>query len=112
MSGVRIRAAVAEDLEEIVRLERGSEAPHWAVGEYEAILRGGGVPRCLLVAEVDEELVGFAVGKALRVMEEVVGELETVVVADSARRRGVGRSLCGAVLDWCGGKGQGLWSLR
>jgi ribosomal-protein-alanine N-acetyltransferase len=30
-----------------------------------------------------------------------VGELESVVVADAARRAGIGRVLCGAVIDWC-----------
>jgi ribosomal-protein-alanine N-acetyltransferase len=36
---------------------------------------------------------------------ERVGELESVAVDETARRRGVGRSLCEAVVDWSRGQG-------
>jgi [ribosomal protein S18]-alanine N-acetyltransferase len=52
----------------------------------------------LLVAEG-----GFAVGKVVA----GVGELESVVVVAGARRRGVGRALCGAVVEWCRDLGAG-----
>lgn len=52
------------------------------------------------------ELVGYAVGvrherpdNALVYGADIV-ELDQVVVVESARRAGVGRSLCAAVLDW------------
>jgi ribosomal-protein-alanine N-acetyltransferase len=54
--------------------------------------------RCLFVAERDEGVAGFAVGM---MAPDGVGELESVVVAAAARRMGIGRALCGAVIDWC-----------
>ncbi|MCU1323808.1 MAG: GCN5-related N-acetyltransferase [Acidobacteriaceae bacterium] len=103
-----IRAAGVGDLAGVLALERSAaEAPHWAEGEYRAALEGGGVRRCLLVAEIDKRLVGFAVGKVVSLGDEVVGELESVAVAREARRQGAGRALCEAVLEWCRGMGAG-----
>jgi ribosomal-protein-alanine N-acetyltransferase len=110
-----IRAAVAADLDGILELERvAAEAPHWTRGEYTAIVGVrddvGLVQRCLLVAERNGELMGFAVGKVIGAAVGV-GELESVVVDAVARRMGVGRALCGAVIGWCrqrGAKGMEL----
>ena len=94
---MKVRAAVAGDLGWILQVERASEtAPHWGEAEYQKILAGEGVARCLLVAEG-----GFAVGKIVA----GGGELESVVVDAGARRRGVGRALCEAVVEWCGSLG-------
>lgn len=104
--GVRIRTARREDVGAVVALERGVvEASHWAEGEYVGIVggvTGGAVRRCLLVAERGDALVGFAVGK---VIAGVGGELESVAVAAGARRAGVGRALCEAVISWCRAEG-------
>jgi len=94
-----------------VALERGiAEAPHWVEAEYSAVLNvdrdvDGAVKRCLVVAEEEGRLLGFAVGKVIGAGAEYVSELESVVVAESARRCGVGRALCGAVVAWCGAEG-------
>jgi len=102
LSGVRVRSAVGADLDELMLLERGmAEAPHWGIGTYAEILAEQGVPRCLLVTEVEGRLAGFAVGAVVG----SVGEIETVAVELWARRRGVGRALCEAVLGWCGEQG-------
>jgi [ribosomal protein S18]-alanine N-acetyltransferase len=100
---VRVRAGVAADVEDVVLLERATEfAPHWAVEEYAAIVNDAGeVRRRLLVAEGEEGLVGFAVGKVVRLGVETVAELESVAVKVEARRWGIGRRLCEAVIDWC-----------
>ncbi len=98
----------AADLTAVVGLERGiAEAPHWAEGEYAAIVDGGdgAVRRCLLVAEGEGRLLGFAVGKVIGSGVDGVGELESVTVDGAARRMGVGRALCGAVFGWCRGEG-------
>ncbi len=58
--------------------------------------------RCLLVAETESRLLGFAVGKAIGA--ESAAELESVVVEATARRGGVGRALCEAVVAWCRGE--------
>lgn len=105
-AGFSIRSATAEDVEEIVLLEREvPEAPHWSRRDYESIVgdAGSGFVRCLLVAEVNGALVGFAVGKVVKAA--VSAELESVVVRASARRTGLGEGLCRAVIAWCRSQG-------
>ena len=67
---VVIRTATVEDLEDVLLVERGvAEAPHWTIAEYQAILGQnsghGAVRRCLVVAEMDGKLAGFAVGRVV-----------------------------------------------
>jgi ribosomal-protein-alanine N-acetyltransferase len=115
--GLLVRVGSAEDLAGIVALERTVvEAPHWSEGEYRTIVTGsredahvggggGGVRRCLFVAEAEGRLVGFAVGKVIGTGRDCLAELESVAVDAGARRGGVGRALCAAVMDWCRGEG-------
>ena len=101
--GVRVRSAGVADLDAVVALERSvAEAPHWSAAEYAAIVASGdgGIRRCLFVAEVEGRVIGFAVGKAIGGVEGSA-ELESVAVDGAARRMGVGRALCGAVVEWC-----------
>ncbi len=102
---VVIRAAGVAEVDAIVRLERASGAPHWSALDYLAVFSGVGPERCLLVAEEAGGLVGFAVGKVVPLGAERLAELETVGVAVEARRRGVGRQLCSAVMEWCVAQG-------
>jgi ribosomal-protein-alanine N-acetyltransferase len=94
-----------------MRLERETvEAPHWAEAEYVAIVDSGGfsdgaVTRRLFVAEREAGLLGFGVGKVLVSDAVSLGELESVAVDVSARRSGVGRTLCEAVVRWCRERG-------
>jgi ribosomal-protein-alanine N-acetyltransferase len=104
MRGVCIRLGRMQDLAAVVTLERATaKAPHWAEEEYAAAVRGGGdyVRRCLFVAAAQGALIGFAVGKIVGHM----AELETVAVDLQARRGGIGRVLCGAVIDWSKSEG-------
>jgi ribosomal protein S18 acetylase RimI-like enzyme len=63
--------------------------------------------------QTTERLVGFAVGllhpadcdPAGSGTPERVAELESVAVALDARRSGIGRALCCAVVDWCRAQG-------
>ena len=110
-----IRRGIEGDLEAVLGLEREvATAPHWGVEEYLRIVCGEGageagpVRRVLLVAEIDGVVKGFSVGKAF----DEEGELESVVVAEGQRRRGVGESLCRAVLAWCGELGARTVSLE
>jgi [ribosomal protein S18]-alanine N-acetyltransferase len=116
VDGVSVRVGDVADLEAVVALERAvGEAPHWGEPEYAAIVssqedtRGGaqdvGMRRCLLVAKAEGRLVGFAVGKVIGAGPDCLAELESVVVEARARRGGVGRVLCGAVVEWCRGQG-------
>ena len=104
IGGFRVRVGVAADLEAVVALERVvSEAPHWTEAEYAGIVAQycGGVRRCLFVAEVEAKIVGFAVGKVIGAERDCLADLESVVVDAAARRGGVGRALCEAVVGWC-----------
>ena len=99
-----LRHAVASDLDAILALERATDnAPHWPPAAYAAILDSTAQPRCLIVAHTNASLTGFAVG--LLQPADHLAELETVVVAANARRHGIGRALCNAVLDWSSSHG-------
>ena len=110
--GLRVRAANAADLAEVIALERGAvEAPHWPEAEYAAIVRDRGeaegtVRRCLVVAEADEKLLGFAVGKVTCCRAERVGELESVAV-DGRRGGGEWVGLC-VRRSWIGAEAREL----
>ena len=102
MNGTTIRSAVGADLDELMELERGvAEAPHWGIRAYAEILAGQGLRRCLLLAEVEGRLGGFAVAAVAGSR----GDLESVAVAAWARRSGMGKALCKAVIGWCGDEG-------
>jgi ribosomal-protein-alanine N-acetyltransferase len=118
-----LRPAIASDLEAILALERATDlAPHWPPAAYADILdstdlgapsiprsvRNGwetATQRCLFIAENDDILAGFAVGLLHPAASNPIAELESVVVAANARRAGIGRALCSAVLDWCRAQG-------
>jgi [ribosomal protein S18]-alanine N-acetyltransferase len=105
-----VRRAGAADLEAVIQLERAAaNAPHWAASEYAAMLvpasASGVVRRCLFVADSELGLIGFAVGKVIGIGLESSSELESVAVGSTARRAGVGRALCVAVIDWCRAQG-------
>jgi len=95
-----IRPAKASDLDALFALERSiPTAPHWPRRAYDSILADDifAPRRCLIVAE-GRELLGFAVGVVHPAGD---AELESVAVAESARRQGVGGALCAAVANWC-----------
>lgn len=122
-----LRPAVAFDLDAIVTLERATDlAPHWPSSAYADILAAGDPPaaqgapsmphavrngwentiqRCLFIAERDNQIIGFSVGLLHPGVFTRVAELESVVVSASARRVGIGRALCKAVLDWSRSRG-------
>jgi [ribosomal protein S18]-alanine N-acetyltransferase len=116
--GFCVRMADGGDLAGIMALERGiAEAPHWAEAEYTAIANvdkaaDGAVRRCLLVAEAKGRLLGFAVGKVIGSGADGLGELESVAVDRSARRMGIGKALCGAVVAWCRGQSAAVVELE
>src|ERR1700722_19315195 len=101
----QLRSARTSDLDVIVVLELETEfEPHWPPAAYAAIVDSASPRRRLIVAETDAKLAGFAVGMmhpAASDSPERVGELESVAVASDARREGIGRALCKAVIGWC-----------
>jgi ribosomal-protein-alanine N-acetyltransferase len=110
-----IRLASAADIDEVILLERAvAEAPHWAESEYAAMIvpASGAVRRCLFVAEGEQWLIGFAVGKVIGIGPDSSSELESVAVHSTARRTGVGRRLCATVIDWCRAQGAAVIELE
>ncbi len=96
---MRIERARIEDLFAILAVERNTpDAPHWAEQAYRVALEGGreGLQRCVFAAWLDDELVGFAAGSVVA----GTAELESVAVQASARRQGLGKALCAAVIAW------------
>jgi ribosomal protein S18 acetylase RimI-like enzyme len=103
---IHLRLAVGSDLDAILDLERATDlAPHWPPAAYAGILETTAIQRCLFVAEKDDSLIGFAVGLLHPAESNRVAELESVVVSANARRAGIGRALCRAVLDWSRSQG-------
>lgn len=103
-SGGHILAAQAEHLAQIVRIEQETpDAPHWPLETYAAILDqepSSPLQRRLLVAINSDRLVGFAVGRLLRIADDTEAELESIAVSAEFRQTGVGRALCQAVVGW------------
>ena len=100
-----IRSGRPEDLAAIVLLERcGEGAPHWGEVVYRTILGGDvvgqGVIRRTLVAEDRGALAGFAVASVRGDPAHEGVELESILVDEERRRRGIGRALCAAVVAW------------
>ena len=95
-----VRRALTADLASIVAIEREcAEAPHWSEAVWLEVLAedaGNGPARGSFVSEGSAGVVGFAVVSC----SCGVAELESIAVAERARREGVGRALCGAVMEW------------
>ena len=100
----RVRAAKPNDLKHVLSLDQQTDTvPHWSLANYAAAIsqvdQGAetlSVRRCFFVAEDASGIVGFAVGQIMAGQ----AELESVGVAESARRRGIGRALCSEVIAW------------
>ena len=76
------------------------DAPHWDRTAYErivALINENTTTRIAWVALDDTELFGFAVAHLVANF----CELESIVVAKSVRRKGIGRALLNAVTGWC-----------
>ena len=88
---IRVRQALAGDLEEMVRIARlSATASQWPREQYEALfLQSSHQSRPALVVEQDSRICGFLVGRA--VLDE--WEIENIAVLPEARRRGLGSRL-------------------
>ena len=95
---MRIGRPGAADLSAVVALERGTRhAPHWPEASYVRLLAAEGDPaRWMAAAWAGAELRGFAVMHLCGDEAEV----ESVAVDEGFRRRGIGRRLMQAVMDW------------
>lgn len=92
-----IRPMTATDLDEVIALERQSDsAPHWSPAEYLAAIENDGdsaLQRIALVAEAVGVLAGFAVVRLVKAPNGGEAELESILVAEALRGRGIGAGL-------------------
>lgn len=105
MESVIARPATEDDLAEVLDLDRATpEAPHWPEQEYRTRLTPDQfalVQRCLFVAEIQGSIVAYAAART--VGNE--SELESVTVAEPARRKGIAALLCRVVIAWAAAAG-------
>lgn len=112
---ILVRAGQTADVASVVALElRSQGASHWGTKVYRSMLESAlpeaGISRVLLIAEVMNHVAGFIVASSVEGAGEV--ELESVVVAEEMRRRGVGRALCKELLRWAESQGASGVSLE
>ena len=92
---MQIRPATLADIPSIMDLDRQSDtAAHWTEHQYQQAFQGTSGDRIVLVAEADSTPLGCLVAHHLA----PEWELENIVVAPSARRKGLGKSLLDALL--------------
>jgi ribosomal-protein-alanine N-acetyltransferase len=106
---MKIRPATAADIPSIMSLERECAiAAHWTEQQYRQALQSEGPERLLLVAEASplvvsgpetrtgagSDVLGFLVARHLA----PEWELENIVVAPAARRKGLGKRFLGSLL--------------
>jgi ribosomal-protein-alanine N-acetyltransferase len=97
MVGLNVRRADGRDLAKILAVERPSVgSPYWSEAVWADVLSADATLRAVFVAEAGDELLGFVV--AARVAKVV--EIESIAVAESARRRGVAKTLCAECMAW------------
>ena len=100
---LNIRPATTADIPEIMSLERQSAtAGHWTEEQYRLAFKAEGALRLLLVVEASSSfgaegphLLGFLIAHQLA----PEWELENLVVAPTARRKGLGKRLLEALLE-------------
>ncbi len=100
MSEVNVRRARSTDVEAIAGLatQLGYDVSAAQVGRW---LAAGAEGRAAFVAVIDGEVVGWAQGHDLDLLQYPrVLEVGGLVVGDTARNRGVGKLLVDALADW------------
>jgi len=99
---VSIRDATAVDLPGMMALEKhAATAAHWSAQQYEALFSGSDPERMALIIEDESGLEGFVVARVV----EREWEIENIVIAGPARRRGLGARLLGELLDLARARG-------
>jgi len=91
-----IRSATAEDIPAILAIEQEAEhAAHWPEEKYREMFESEDSRRLILIIEERGAIRGFAIGHAL----DQECEIENLVVAADARRRGWGSKLLQSLID-------------
>jgi [ribosomal protein S18]-alanine N-acetyltransferase len=96
-----IRHAAASDIPAVMTLEKHAvTAAHWSREQYETACSGVAPIRVVLILEEESELKAFIAGRVL----DKEWEIENVIVAGPARRRGLGSRLLGEFIDLARGR--------
>jgi [ribosomal protein S18]-alanine N-acetyltransferase len=95
---LQVRPARPDDITALLALEQtAATAAHWSPARYADLFPAEGRPpvvrRVVVVAEINASICAFAVARVV----PPEWEIENVVVADAARRKGVGRALLQAI---------------
>ncbi len=91
-----IRPATAADLSSLMAIEQQSvTAAHWSAAQYQTAITGLSPRRVALVAEDESAIQGFLIARAT----DREWEIENIVVADAAQRRGLGTRLLQELLE-------------
>lgn len=93
---MRIRPMAEADLDAVLAIAAAlPTAPHWPRAAYAAALDGSAIPRRIaLVAEFGSDVTGFTVASLIAGESEI----ESVAVAPSAQRQGIGNALLAELL--------------
>jgi ribosomal-protein-alanine N-acetyltransferase len=93
-----IRRMTLDDLGRVMEITASlQQAPHWPLSAWQAALDSQWTPKRVAMVALDEAS-GAVNGLALASLVPPNAELESIVVAAEAQRRGVGRRLFGALL--------------
>jgi ribosomal-protein-alanine N-acetyltransferase len=90
-TSIHVRRGMVPDLPRILEIERSAlSAAHWTEQDYEISLAAHVHSRVCLVAETAQLVQGFIVARSAHPAQ---WEIENIVVAQSARRRGFASAL-------------------
>ena len=93
---MRIRPANLEDIQDIITLATHAvRASQWSREQYEKALNGIPPQRLVLILEIETNVVGFLVGRAI----DHEWELENIAVSADVHRRGLGSLILNEFLN-------------
>lgn len=94
-SDVGVRRAARADLLDVFRIEKRSFAQPWPYAAFERLLDAPG----FLVAEADDDLVGYVVANTVSQGGRTLGHVKDIAVDPERRGEGIGRTLLARALS-------------
>ena len=111
---MNIRKAKKEDIESIHKLDKESTKYHkkfdrdfytisekwWKIKKDSQIKAIKSPTNLILVAEIDEKVVGYIWGYAETIMKHKIGKIQELIVTSKQRGKGIGKELIKHMLDF------------